>query len=138
MGPFAMKAQTDRFAKSRARELHRDTIDCERLLRRRLRAEQLGVKFRRQHPFEKYLLDFVCLEHRFVVEPDGSRHHDAAADDDVRTKLVDKARFRVLRFWNIEVIEQMDADAGRDPSHAADDRPVVPGRLSPSPPQPSP
>jgi very-short-patch-repair endonuclease len=56
----------------------------------------LGVKFRRQHPFENCVLDFVCLERRLVIEVDGAQHAEAKEYDEGRTE---KLRMRVLRFF---------------------------------------
>ncbi|MFZ5512286.1 MAG: endonuclease domain-containing protein [Pseudomonadota bacterium] len=83
--------------------------DAERKLWHRLRGEQPGVKFRRQHPFENYILDFVCLEKKLVVEVDGSQHAQAIAGDAARTTALERAGFRVLRFWNNEVLEETEA-----------------------------
>jgi very-short-patch-repair endonuclease len=59
-----VQGQTNDFAKPAARELRKAMTDAERRLWQRLRGGQLGAKFRRQHPFENYVLDFVCLDHR--------------------------------------------------------------------------
>ncbi len=83
--------------------------DAEHALWRRLRAKQLGAKFRRQHPFGPYFLDFVCLEHKLVVEVDGGQHADQQAYDHARTDMLERAGFRVLRFWNNDVLCQTDA-----------------------------
>ena len=104
----AVKAQTNPFARSRARELRRASTDCERMLWQRLRADQLGAKFRRQHPFENYIVDFVCLERRLIVELDGGQHQEAASRDQARTDRLTRAGFRVLRFWNHEVLQSME------------------------------
>ncbi len=66
-----MQAQTNDFTKTAAKALRKSPTDAERKLWHRLRGEQLGVKFRRQHPFETYILDFVCMERRLVIEVDG-------------------------------------------------------------------
>lgn len=94
---------------SRARELRRDSTDAERALWRRLRGNALGVKFRRQHPFEGYVLDFVCLEASLVVELDGGQHAQCTSADASRTARLEAAGFRVLRFWNNQALEQTDA-----------------------------
>ncbi|GIX29175.1 endonuclease domain-containing protein [Pelomicrobium sp. G1] len=83
--------------------------DAERKLWHRIRREQLGVKFRRQHPFENYILDFVCLEQKLIVEVDGSQHAQALAQDAARTAALEAAGFRVLRFWNNEVLQETEA-----------------------------
>ena len=86
-----------------ARKLRRNMTDAERRLWSRLRAHQLGVHFRRQVPLERYVLDFVCFQARLVIEVDGGQHADSDADKQRDAWL--KARgFRVLRFWNNDVL----------------------------------
>ena len=91
-----------------ARLLRKGMTDVERLLWSRLRGEQLGVKFRRQHPLLNFVLDFICLELKLVVELDGSQHADAQSYDDYRTKSLNDAGYLVLRFWNNQVIEELE------------------------------
>lgn len=78
--------------------------DVERLLWSRLRGVQLGFKFRRQHPFLCFVSDFVCLELKLIVELDGSQH----LYDEYRTKCLNDAGYLVLRFWNNQVIEELE------------------------------
>ena len=85
-----------------ARELRNGATPAEKRLWHFLRAESLGVKFRRQAAIGAYIVDFVCLPHNLVVELDGPQHleeknkeHDAA-----RTAWLTARGFRVLRFWN--------------------------------------
>jgi very-short-patch-repair endonuclease len=81
-----------------------------RRLWRTLRDRQIsGLKFRRQHPFGDYIVDFVCLENKLVIEVDGSQHGEQAGDDDLRTQRLQTAGFHVLRFWNNEVLQELDA-----------------------------
>lgn len=101
--------------------------DAERRLWQRLRSGQLGVKFRRQHPFENYVRDFVCLDRRLVIEVDGSQHADDKQYDDQRTERLTAAGFRDLRFWNNEVLNETEAVVQ-----------TIWNVLNPSPPQPSP
>ena len=68
-----------------------------------------GLKFRRQHPFEDCILDFVCLEAKIVIEVDGGHHAEQSAADQQRTQLLQQAGFRVLRFWNNQVLNEFDA-----------------------------
>ncbi len=82
--------------------------DVERLLWSRLRGEQLGVKFRRQHPFLNFVLDFVCLELKLVIELDGSQHVNTQTYDAYRTQCLQNAGYLVLRFWNNQVIEELE------------------------------
>lgn len=87
---------------------------AERKLWGMLRGRQMsGLKFRRQHPFEDYILDFVCIEKRIVVEIDDGQHQESMEKDCIRTKVLEAAGFRVLRFWNHEVLQQPDAVAER-------------------------
>jgi len=89
--------------------LRNAATDAERLLWRRLRLQQLGgCKFRRQHPFGDFVLDFVCLEKKLVVELDGSQHAGQVTADGLRRAFLERAGFRVLRFWNNQVFEDID------------------------------
>lgn len=110
-----------------ATHLRKTLTDAERKLWQRLRGRQLGIKFRRQHPFQGYVLDFVCLEQRLVVEVDGSQHAEAMQQDAARTEVLTRAGFRVLRFWNNEVLMETDAVVE-----------AIVGALNPSPSCPSP
>lgn len=84
--------------------------DAERLLWQALRNRQItGYKFRRQHPFGDFILDFVCLEKMLAVEIDGGQHTERQASDNVRTEKLVSAGFRVLRFWNHEILGQLEA-----------------------------
>jgi very-short-patch-repair endonuclease len=88
------------------RNLRNNMTDAEKKLWGILRGRQFnGCKFRRQHPFEQYILDFVCLEKKLVVEVDGGQHSDDEYRDTNRTVFLEKAGFRVLRFWNHEVFD---------------------------------
>ena len=91
-----------------ARELRKNLTDVERLLWSRLRGKQLGVKFRRQYPFLNYVLDFVCVDVKLVIELDGSQHQSALAYDTDRTQCLQDAGYVVLRFWNNQIIEELD------------------------------
>ncbi|HJT06922.1 MAG TPA: crossover junction endodeoxyribonuclease RuvC [Stellaceae bacterium] len=93
----------------RARRLRCDSTDVEKLLWRRLRDCQLEkAKFRRQEPILGFTADFVCHEQRLIVELDGGQHASRSEKDARRTKLLEQAGFRVLRFWNNDVIENLD------------------------------
>lgn len=84
--------------------------DAERRLWFTLRGKQMhGLKLRRQHPFENFILDFVCLESKLVIEVDGSQHASRIETDEERTQLLARARFQVLRFWNNQVLNGIDA-----------------------------
>jgi very-short-patch-repair endonuclease len=106
----AMQGQTNKqiLDEHRQRSLRNNATDAERVLRQRLKGRQLErCKFRRQHPFGDYILDFVCLERRIVVELDGSRHFEAAAYDEARSAFLQAAGFVVLRFWNNQVFGEI-------------------------------
>jgi len=91
------------------RALRNAMTDAEIRLWQRLRGRQVaGCKFRRQHPFLDYVLDFVCLEKRLVVDVDGGQHLESARDR-VRDARLQESGFQVLRFWNNQVLQEMDA-----------------------------
>lgn len=94
-----------------ARALRSQLTDCERLLWRRLRNRGLaGFKFRRQHPWPPYVLDFYCAELRLVIELDGGQHYDDAglAKDRLRTDYLRRQGLEVLRFSNLDVLQNLD------------------------------
>jgi len=93
----------------RARQLRRNPTEVERLLRQRLRFWQVGgFKFRRQQPLGNYIADFVCLEGRLIVEIDGGQHADQKDYDKKRDAWLRDQDFIVLRFWNCDILENMD------------------------------
>lgn len=107
-----LHGQTNKSFRSRQlqRTLRKDMTDAERKLWTALRGSQMhGLKFRRQHPFEDYILDFVCLEAKIVIEVDGGQHAEQSAADERRTHLLQRAGFRVLRFWNNQVLNEFGA-----------------------------
>jgi very-short-patch-repair endonuclease len=71
----------------------------------------MGAKFRRQHPFGPYILDFFCLDQRLVIEVDGGQHYEAEglARDAERTAILENSGLKVLRFTNLEVLQETDA-----------------------------
>ena len=88
-----------------ARGLRRRQTDAERRLWFRLRDRRLlGVKFSRQVPIGLYVVDFCCRERKLIIELDGGQHADMAARDAGRTEYLARLRYRVLRFWNNEVL----------------------------------
>ncbi|MDD4964002.1 MAG: endonuclease domain-containing protein [Gallionella sp.] len=96
-------------SKAFSRQLRREMTDTEQFLWRHLRMRQVrGVKFRRQHPVGKYVLDFACLEKQVAVELDGSQHIENAAKDEVRTAWLAAQGWQVLRFWNNDVFLNID------------------------------
>lgn len=96
-------------AKANARQLRRQSTDAERRLWSFLRNRQLaGCKFRRQVPMGNYIVDFACFEKRLVVEIDGGQHQARVEYDNARTAWLQSAGFRVIRFWNNEVLSETD------------------------------
>jgi very-short-patch-repair endonuclease len=94
----------------RARALRQRMTDAERLLWRHLRNRALGGwKFRRQYPVGPYIVDFVCLEKIVVIEVDGGQHADNEALDLQRSAYLNQMGYRVLRFWNNEVLQETEA-----------------------------
>jgi very-short-patch-repair endonuclease len=97
---------------SRAKRLRKNSTDAERALWRILRSRQLGGhKFRRQQPLGPFIVDFVCLDARMVVEIDGGQHNEEEdiAYDQRRSQWLEKAGFRVMRFWNQEVLNELES-----------------------------
>ena len=93
----------------RARKLRRASTDAERRLWYALRNRQIsGHKFRRQHPIGPYIVDFVCPAKKLVVELDGSQHLRSVDYDNKRTAEIAREGFRVIRFWNNEVLSNLD------------------------------
>jgi len=92
-----------------ARSLRRDMTEAEERLWHELRGRKLdGIKFRRQVPVGPYVADFLCAEALLIVEIDGSQHADSAHDR-VRAAALGARGFRILRFWNDEVLREMDS-----------------------------
>jgi very-short-patch-repair endonuclease len=94
----------DTILRQRARELRTNSTDAERYLWYFLRAKRFGYKFKRQVPIKNFIVDFVCSEKRLIIELDGSQHQTNQAYDALRTAELQSAGFKVLRFWNTEVL----------------------------------
>ncbi|MGE3934197.1 MAG: endonuclease domain-containing protein [Rhodospirillaceae bacterium] len=87
-----------------ARDLRRNATDAERLLWRALREAAWPWRFRRQHPICGYVADFACPARRPVVELDGGQHAAMLDEDEQRTGALAEHGYRVVRFWNNEVL----------------------------------
>ena len=93
-----------------ARALRANATDAERRLWRHLRNRHLGAyRFRRQQAIGGYIVDFVCIRARLIVEVDGGQHADELLYDLERTRDLARCGFRVIRFWNQEVLQQTEA-----------------------------
>ena len=95
--------------RTRAIELRRKLTPAERKLWSRIRNDQLGVNFRRQHAIEKYIPDFVCIEKKLIIELDGSQHLEQQEYDAERTEFLKSKGYKVLRFWNNDVMNDIDS-----------------------------
>ncbi len=94
--------------KTRRRKLRSEATPQEVILWSRLRGEQLGYKFRRQHSFGSYIADFYCREKSLVIEIDGSQHIDHEQYDARRTAYLQSLGLRVVRFGNNEINSIID------------------------------
>ena len=93
----------------KAKELRQNRTDAEKRLWERLRRKRIdGFWFRQQVPLGRYIADFVCFDEKLIVELDGGQHAEQAAYDADRTEWLDSQGFRVLRFWNNEVFENIE------------------------------
>jgi len=94
-----------------AKELRRRQTEAEKRLWFKLRDNQTcGVKFRRQEPIGKYIVDFVNYENKLIVEVDGNHHTETETkiDDIYRANWLKSEGFRILRFWNSEIISNLE------------------------------
>ncbi len=91
-----------------AKNLRKRPTEAEKLLWRYLRGRTLGgLKFRRQQPIGGYVVDFICLDERIVIEVDGGQHVGSKSEDIERDKWLKGQGFKVLRFWNNEVLKNI-------------------------------
>lgn len=95
--------------KELARNLRKHQTDAEKLLWSRLRNRQMeGCKFRRQQVSGPYIADFLCLEPKLIVELDGGQHLEQKEQDEQRTSYLQYLGYQVLRFWNNDVLQNLD------------------------------
>ncbi|MEJ7926180.1 DUF559 domain-containing protein [Sphingobium sp. AN641] len=107
---------------ARVRALRRNATDAEKRLWSALREKLPAVKFRRQVPHGSYVADFLCFSARLIVEVDGATHADSIEQDAARTGYFEAQGYQVLRFWNHEVMDNIDGVVA-----------VIAARFSPSP-----
>jgi very-short-patch-repair endonuclease len=89
----------------RARQLRHKLTDTEKKLWARLRSERFSdLRFRRQFPIGNFIADFACPKARLVIELDGAQHLDRTAQDSWRTKMLGQHGYKVIRFWDSEVL----------------------------------
>jgi very-short-patch-repair endonuclease len=93
----------------KARKLRKNPTEAELKLWKHLRLRQLGgYKFRRQHSLGPYIVDFACLEKKLIVEVDGGQHTEKVDYETERIAWLESQGFRVLRFWNNEVLKEIE------------------------------
>jgi very-short-patch-repair endonuclease len=132
------KPPTDPIILDRARRMRREMTEAELKLWGILRNRSLvGVKFRRQVPIGNYIADFCCLDHRLVVEVDGGQHAEQEVADASRSRFLSQEGFRVLRFWNDQVLSGSEFVAAEILGAIGHDErvpsPVAQGALRPLP-----
>jgi very-short-patch-repair endonuclease len=117
-------------ARERAHQLRRDQTDAEQRLWAKLRDRQLrGAKFRRQHPIGPFVADFCCPQRKLVVEMDGGQHAEDIAADEKRSRFLEAQGYRVLRFWNHDLLRNTDGVLERIAEVLGDPHPCpLPGR----------
>ena len=95
---------------SKARELRKNPTNAEQALWKHLRMRQIGgYKFRRQQPIGPYIVDFVSFEREVIIEVDGGQHSQQTEYDAERTAWLNAQGYRVLRFWNNQILEEVEA-----------------------------
>ncbi len=93
-----------------ARELRRYQTEAERRLWEALRRHKVvGLRFQRQIVIGPFIVDFCCKQAKLIIEVDGGHHHEQKVYDDERTAFLEENGFRVLRFWNREVMNDLGA-----------------------------
>ena len=96
-------------ARLRARALRKNPTDAERTLWSHLRFWQVhGHKFRRQQPIGDYIVDFICLEKKLIIEVDGGQHAEQESYDSARDAWLRAQGYFVVRFWNNDVLQNID------------------------------
>jgi len=99
--------------KQLARYLRRNQTEAEKLLWRHLRNRHLsGYKFRRQYPVGSFIADFCCPEKNLIIEIDGGQHSWQVESDNLRSSYFEAEGFRMLRFWNNQVLRELDGVLG--------------------------
>ena len=92
-----------------AQEMRRNLTPCEEILWDALKEKKLNeCKFRRQHPVNRYILDFYCHEYKLAIEIDGDVHRDKCDQDEFRDKYLESLGIKTLRITNDEILQNMD------------------------------
>ena len=93
---------------TKARYLRHEETKAEKILWEALRNKKLRVKFRRQHPIDKFILDFYAPEIKLGIELDGSPHRENTEYDRLRTEYLNSQGIKIIRFWNTEVENNLE------------------------------
>ena len=120
----------------RARDLRKNSTEAEKLLWSKLRNNQfLNIKFRRQHPYPPYMIDFYNEDHKIAIELDGGQHNDSEQQnyDKARTQFLEKGGVRVVRFWNNDVLNNIEGALEELKKYFPSEVTSPPQDLSPSP-----
>ena len=107
-GKMPRKKRSNPKIMKRAGELRKDPTTAERKLWSRIRDDQLGVTFRRQYAVGNYIPDFCSPKAKLIIELDGSQHLEQEEYDDERTKYLESLGYTVIRFWNNDVMNNID------------------------------
>jgi very-short-patch-repair endonuclease len=108
--PLVGEGQDGGMSSTKARELRKNLTDAEQRLWQGLKRRQIeGVKFRRQQPIGDFIVDFVSFERRLIVEVDGGQHAEQLAYDEKRTRWLEAQGYKVLRFWDNDVLANTEA-----------------------------
>ena len=93
-----------------AKSLRKSQTDAEIKLWYYLRAHRfMSLKFKRQKPIGQYIVDFVCIEQKLIIELDGGQHAEQVEADEKRTGFLESEGYQVLRFWNNQVLQEMES-----------------------------
>jgi very-short-patch-repair endonuclease len=95
--------------KHKAIQLRKELTPAERKLWAHISNNKLGVKFRKQHAIGNYIPDFVCVKKKLIIELDGSQHLEQKEYDDERTKYFESLGYKIVRFWNNDVIKNTNS-----------------------------
>ncbi|MFN5072164.1 MAG: leucine--tRNA ligase [Cyclobacteriaceae bacterium] len=104
---FTTDSKTWQALKDHARENRKNPTEAEDALWQAVRNSSLGFRFRRQHAIGRFLVDFVCIEKKLIVEVDGAIHQNQIREDEERKVILEHEGFRVIRFTNTEVLQQL-------------------------------
>ncbi|MBI2325920.1 endonuclease domain-containing protein [Candidatus Collierbacteria bacterium] len=104
-----MFTSNDRGTKEKRRVLRNNVTEAEKILWKKLKRKQLGLQFRRQFGIGSYILDFYCPEKKLAVELDGGFHRKRKEYDEDRTEYLNSLNISVMRFWNQEIVDDVDA-----------------------------